>query len=134
MTKLKKIAALGAIGLMAGAGLVGCDRAAEKANYNLSESADNFDILRHITVVNGITDKPLFEAVGYCSVNDQDIQLELICRDGSNAYSKHMFGLSDNITYSAVQVDSADVSIYHTQVRIRPETLFPELNLDTGRQ
>ena len=134
---MKKI--ITAVGILAvGAlALTGCtDNAsnATRANENLSIAADNFEVQRHIVGVNGITDKYAFEVVGRCSINDQGNQLEVTCKHGANEYRKHMIGLSDNVFYVAEQLDAVDVSVYHTRIIIKPETLLPGIELQTGVQ
>ncbi|WP_345473724.1 hypothetical protein QMQ05_05690 [Glutamicibacter ectropisis] len=114
--------------------LAGCTTNADKANENLSIAADNFEVQRHIVGVNGITGEYAFEVVGRCSINDQGHQLEVTCRHGENEYRKHMIGLSDNTFYVAEQLGAIDVSVYHTRIIIKPETLLPELELQTGKQ
>jgi hypothetical protein len=133
-TKPVIIGSLLAGALMLTAGSCGGPSDAEMANKNMSTAADNFEINRHIVGVNGITDKYAFEVVGRCSINDQGNQLEVTCKDGPNSYKKHMIGLSDNVFYVATQLDSADVSVYHTRVIIKPETLIPEAELSMGKQ
>lgn len=136
MNVTKKIAiaaaALGAAALLSACGPGTSD--ASKVNENMSIAADNFEITRHIVGVNGITDKYAFEVVGRCSINDQNNQLEVMCKEGPNNYKKHMVGLSDNVFYVAQQLEAADVSVYHTRVIIKPETLLPEVELSTGKQ
>ena len=131
--KLITSASILAVGALA---LTGCGGPsnAQRANENLSIAADNFEVQRHIVGVNGITDKYAFEVVGRCSVNDQGQQLEVTCKHGPNEYKKHMIGLSDNVFYVAEQLENVDVSVYHTRVIIKPETLIPELELQTGVQ
>lgn len=131
MNKKLSIAAALAVGALA---LAGCTSNASKANENLSIAADNFEVQRHIVGVNGITDKYAFEVVGRCSINDQGHQLEVTCKHGDNEYRKHMIGLSDNTFYVAEQLEVVDVSVYHTRVIIKPETLLPEFELQTGKQ
>lgn len=120
--------------LLATIALAGCSTNADKANENLSIAADNFEVQRHIVGVNGITGEYAFEVVGRCSINDQGHQLEVTCRHGENEYRKHMIGLSDNTFYVAEQLGAIDVSVYHTRIIIKPETLLPELELQTGKQ
>ncbi|MGP9031537.1 beta-sandwich lipoprotein [Glutamicibacter mysorens] len=120
--------------LLATIALAGCTTNADKANENLSIAADNFEVQRHIVGVNGITGEYAFEVVGRCSINDQGHQLEVTCRHGENEYRKHMIGLSDNTFYVAEQLGAIDVSVYHTRIIIKPETLLPELELQTGKQ
>lgn len=112
----------------------GCESDSSVANKNMTTAADNFEVQRHIVGVNGITDKYAFEAVGRCSINDQGNQLEVICKVGPDQYKKHMVGLSDNVYYVAEQLDPIDVSVYHTRVIIKPETLLPEIELSVGKQ
>lgn len=130
---MKKIIA--ALAILAGAiAITGCTSNASKANENLSIAADNFEVQRHIVGINGITGSYEFEVVGRCSINDQGHQLEVTCKHGANEYRKHMIDLSDNTFYVAEQLDAIDVSVYHTRVIIKPETLLPELELQTGVQ
>jgi len=132
--KLKKTTTLIAAAMLTTAALAGCSTNADKANENLSIAADNFEVQRHIVGVNGITGDYAFEVVGRCSINDQGHQLEVTCRHGENEYRKHMIGLSDNTFYVAEQLDAIDVSVYHTRILIKPETLLPEVELQTGKQ
>ena len=122
------------LALIMAAALTACSTNADKANENLSIAADNFEVQRHIVGVNGITGDYAFEVVGRCSINDQGHQLEVTCRHGENEYRKHMIGLSDNTFYVAEQLDAINVSVYHTRILIKPETLLPELELQTGKQ
>ena len=131
---LKKTTTLIAAAMLTTAALAGCSTNADKANENLSIAADNFEVQRHIVGVNGITGDYAFEVVGRCSINDQGHQLEVTCRHGENEYRKHMIGLSDNTFYVAEQLDAIDVSVYHTRILIKPETLLPEVELQTGKQ
>lgn len=114
--------------------LAGCTSNATKANENLSIAADNFEVQRHIVGINGITGDYEFEVVGRCSINDEGHQLEVTCRQGPDDYRKHMIGLSDNTFYVAEQLDPIDVSVYHTRIILKPETLLPEIELQTGKQ
>lgn len=130
MKKMFKIAAAVSVAALA---LTGCTNA-EVASKNLSKGADHFEIQRHIVGVNGLTDNYAFEVVGRCSITDHGHQLEVTCKTGPDAYKKHMIGLSDNTFYVAEQLEDVDVSVYHTRVIVKPETLIPEIELQTGKQ
>ena len=52
--------------------LTACDSEAETTSSNLSQAADNFEVTRRITFVNGITDKYLLTIEGLCSINNSD--------------------------------------------------------------
>ena len=112
------------------AGLVsGCDDATV-ASSNLSKAADNFEIDRRIVFYNGITGDYMLEIQGRCSIkaDGMDNQLEVTCKTGSGQYKKHFLGLSDNVTYFAEQVESANVSGYHYRVTFKPQTIIPDVN------
>ena len=127
--------AVAVAGILAfGLALAGCTNNADKANENLSIAADNFEVQRHIVGINVITGDYEFEVVGRCSVKDEGHQLEVTCRQGQNDYRKHMIGLSDNTFYVAEQLDPVDVSVYHTRIILKPETLLTEVELQTGKQ
>lgn len=134
---LKKSALLAAGALALGPSLTACgpgtsDR--DMADRNMSTAADNFEIVRHIVGINGITDKYLFEVVGRCSINDQGTQIEVMCKEGNNQYKKYMMGLSDNVTYLVSPLDNTDVSVTNTRVIFKPETLIPQIELSLGKQ
>lgn len=126
----KFIVALGAIGIAAT--LVGCDSAADVASTNLSKAADQFQITRRIVFYNGITGEYILTIEGLCSLGNSDKlgQLSVTCKTGPNAYKKHFLGLSDNVTYFAEQIDSADVNVYNYKVIFRPTTIIPDISID----
>lgn len=138
MTTRTRIRALIIAALVAACALTGCS-AADTASRNLSQASDNFEINRRITFVNGITDKYLLTIEGLCSIKDSDDdnskgQLEVTCKVGDNSYKKHFLGLSDNVTYVVEQLDAATVDAYHYRIIYRPETLVPDVDLQTSGQ
>lgn len=114
--------------------LTGCGSSAQTTSENISKEADEFKVQRKIVGINGITNTIAFEVEGKCSIADQGHQLEVICRHGPDEYRKHMIGLSDNTLYVAEQLDPIDVSRYHTTIKIRPEALLPEFQVEAGQQ
>lgn len=102
--------------------------------HNLSKSADNFEVNRRIVFFNGITDKYLLEIEGLCSVaaDGADSQLEVTCKVGDGEYKKHFLGLSDNVTYFVEHLEPTETDPYHYTVRFRPETIVPDIELDTS--
>jgi hypothetical protein len=135
MQKKKVALALAAIGLGLFA-LTGCSTQAQVASKNLSVAADQFEINRRVVFFNGITDKYLLEIDGFCSVETSASlltgALEVTCKTGPNAYKKHFLGLSNNVSYFVEQIDSANVSAYRYRVIFRPETIIPDLQLNTS--
>ncbi len=107
---------------------VGCNDA-QIASSNLSRAADNFEIMRRVVFLNGITDTYLLSVEGLCSVADQGYQLEVTCMTGPAQFKKHFLGLSDNVTYFAEQIDGASVSTHHYRVVFKPSVIIPEIDL-----
>ena len=105
---------------------------ADQVSDNLSKEADHFEILRKIVFYNGITDEYMFAMEGYCSIEADmnDEQLEVTCKIGAGQYEKHYLGLSDNVSYMVLQLETADVSEYHYKVYFRPQSLIPSIELD----
>lgn len=109
--------------------LSACADDAYVASHNLSKAADNFQIMRRVVFMNGITDKYMLEVVGLCSITDQKNQLEVTCKTGQSQFKKHFLGLSDNVTYFVEQLKPRDVSTYHYRVTFKPQTIVPDFNL-----
>lgn len=106
-----------------------CQSDASKASYNLSKAADQFEIVRRVVFYNGITGEYMLEVTGLCSIEDQGNQLELTCKEGDDGYVKHFLGLSDNVTYFAEQVSPESVSVYHTRIIWKPQSIIPDIDI-----
>lgn len=119
------LAAIAATSMLA---LAGCQDDAQVASYNISKAADNFEIDRRIVFYNGITDTYMLTIEGRCSIEDQTTQLEVTCKIGRDAFKKHFLGLSDNVTYFAEQLETADVSVYHHRVTFKPQEILPDID------
>lgn len=111
--------------------LTGCTES-DTASQNLSTAADNFEINRRIVFFNGITDTYLLTIEGRCSITDEGNQLEVTCKTDDDEYLKHFLGLSDNVSYFVEQLDAAAVDGYHYRVIFRPETIVPDIDMETS--
>ena len=130
MTPRKPITlALATIALAVGLSACSSDDA-DVVSENLSTAADNFEVVRRVVFVNGITDQYLLEVVGRCSISDDGGQLEVTCKLGDDDYRKHFLGLSDNVTYFAEQVEAADVSEDFYRVTFKPSVIVPDIDVD----
>ena len=112
--------------------MIGCDTDANIAyiaSRNLSKAADMFEIQRRIVFYNGITDTYMLTVEGRCSVELTSDVLRVTCKTGDNEFKKHYLGLSDNVTYFAEQLDSADVSTYRYKVIFKPLSIIPDVDL-----
>jgi len=124
------LAAAGAATL--GITLTACTDEATTVSDNLSTAADNFEVLRRVVFFNGITDTYLLSIEGYCSIEDEGNQLEVTCKVGDEMYEKHFLGLSDNVSYFAEQIEAEGVDPYHHRIIFRPETIVPDIDLQTS--
>ncbi len=111
-----------------------CDTDAYIVSRNISKAADNFEINRRIIFYNGITSDYILSIEGRCSIVDQGNQLEVTCKTGQQDFKKHFLGLSDNVTYFAEQIDSANVSAFHYKVTFKPETIIPDIDLKLSNE
>ena len=104
---------------------------ADVASENVSKAADNFEINRRIVFYNGITGEYILVLEGFCSLGNYDSagSLSVICKTGPNEYKKHFLGLSDNVTYFAEQIESAEVDAYHYRVFFKPSVILPDIDL-----
>lgn len=107
--------------------LTGC-READRASYNVSKQADNFNIVRQVTVIDCINGDIMFQMTGKMSVfaDTEENQLELMVEDSGN-YTKHIIGLSDNVTYVVedLNLGKNDVSKYHYTINFNPKMWVP---------
>lgn len=124
MNKLTKIliAAVAAVVVLAG-----CGREVDKVSYNVSQEADNFNVLRRLTVINSRTDKPEFELIGAFSlyVDSSDNQIEVTCELEDGSYKKHIIGLNENTMYVVEDLGGAEVNKYKYEVNFLPESIVP---------
>lgn len=108
--------------------LTGCETEAQRVSYNLSQEADNFNIVRQLTVINCIEGDILFQMTGKMSItaDTADNQLEIIVEDGGT-YVKHFVGLSDNVTYVIEDLNLGDnaVAKYKYTLNFNPNMWIP---------
>lgn len=110
--------------------LSACEKPADVASRNLSTAADNYQVKRRVIVINGITDKILFEVIGFCALGnaDKDYMMSMTCKDATGI-KKHFFRITDNSPVLVSDVDGTDVSTFHTVINVRPQTLIPDFDL-----
>ena len=113
--------------------LTGCETEAQRVSYNLSQEADNFNVVRQLTVINCIGGDVLFQMTGKMSIkaDTSDNQLEIIVED-DGTYVKHFVGLSDNVTYVVEDLNLGynAVSKYKYTLNFNPNMWIP-YNVET---
>ncbi len=131
---MKKSKILGCVAVVAAALSLGACNAADTTSRNISYDSDNFKVMRRVVFVNGITDKYLLSIEGLCSItkDNEDQQLEVTCKTGEGEFKKHYLGISDNMTYFVEQMDASSVDTYHYKVAFRPETILPDIDMQTS--
>lgn len=125
MSKFRKAAAFAACGALVFA-MAGC-RAADSASYNASVAADNFEVVRELTVFDNVTGQILFIAQGRMSieVDREDSQLEIVVAQPDNKYEKHFVGLNETTTYIVKDLNGVEVDSFRYQISINPDLLIP---------
>lgn len=127
MNRMKRALIATVMFLFIGTVLTGCSEAA-RVNSNLTQQADNFNVVRQLTVINCIGGDVLFQMTGKMSItaDTADNQLEIIVEDGGT-YVKHFIGLSDNVTYVVedLNLGANDVSKYRYTLNFNPNMWIP---------
>lgn len=105
----------------------GCDTEANRVSYNLSQEADNFNVIRQLTVINCIQGDVLFQMEGKLSINADTAQnqLEVTVENHDGSYQKHFIGLSDNVTYVVEQKNYKNVDKYKYTLNYNPKMWIP---------
>ena len=123
----KKIVAVMAVVMLEAAMLEGCTEASQ-VSYNVSQDADNFNVLRRFAVINTRTDKVEFELIGAFSLqveNSHDNQVEVVVELEDGTYKKHIIGMNENTMYVVEDLGGAKVNKYKYEVNYIPETIVP---------
>lgn len=106
--------------------IAGCNEA-DRVSTNLSQQADNFNVLRQVTVINCIANDVVFQMTGKMSIkaDTSDDQLEVIVENDDGTYSKHIIGLSNNVTYVVEDLDTNYVEKYRFVINYNPKMWIP---------
>ena len=108
-----------------GTSLSACTEA-EKVSYNVSQEADNFNVVRRVAVINTRTDKVEFEVIGNISVDtSNENKLVIIAETGKDTYKKHLVNMTDRNMYVVEDLEGADVNKYKYEVNYMPESIIP---------
>ncbi len=107
--------------------MVGCETEADRVSYNLSQEADNFNVVRQLTVINCLQGDVLFQMTGKMSIKPdmEENQLEIIVENEDGTHTKHFVGLSDNVTYVVEQISGEYVNKYKYTLVYNPKMWVP---------
>lgn len=106
----------------------------DRVESNLTKEADNFNVVREVTVINCIEGDVLFQMSGRMAItaDTDDNQLEIIVENNDGTYVKHFVGLSDNVTYviEDLNLGENDVNKYQYTLNFNPNMWLP-VEVDT---
>ena len=118
--RMKKIAIL--LMMLTMLTLAGC-RQSNRVSYNVSKEADSFNVIRRVAVINTVSGKPLFEAIGRISIDTEtENKLVILVEVAKDKYKKHIIGLNTATTMYVVEdVNGADVDKYTYEMNYNPD-------------
>lgn len=124
MSIIKKIICVVLCVLMA-LSLCGC-RERYAVSHNVSKEADNFNVMRRITVFNIRTDTVLMQMTGYFALeNNNSNELVVLAEVEKGVYQKHFIYLNDYTMYTVEDLNGTEVSAYSYELEFLPQMLQP---------
>ena len=125
MKKLYAIVAAVVITLSLG----GCSwfRESWAVSHNVSKEADNFNVVRRLTVINTRTDKCLLQMTGKISIEDVTNGIAVLVEvdRAKGIYQKHWVYLNENTMYTVEDLNGVPVSKYAYELEFMPQQLVP---------
>lgn len=112
--------AIGALLLVGVLLLAGCTEA-DRVSVNVSKEAGNFNVMRHVMVINTRTDTPLLEVVGRLSINTRDGDINIIVEVEDGVYKKHFVSMNEYTVYVVEDINGTAVSPYHYEINVLPQ-------------
>ena len=121
----KKLLAL-AIVVFSAVLMVSCSKA-DRVSHNLSREADELNITRRVTVINGITNQIIFQATGQMSIEyvEERKQLNIIALGENGEYKKHIVGISDNVSYMVEDITGMKGVDTKYRLYFNPDMIVP---------
>ena len=116
-----------AMALTMSVGLSGC-RESERVSYNVSQEADNFNVMRRLAVINTVSGEPVFELIGRFSItaDEGESQLEVVVEVEDGKYKKHIIGLNQATTMYVVEdINGANVNKFKYEINYLPKAIQP---------
>lgn len=138
MNKIRRVLAAVVAVLAVAVGLSACENDADVASRNISTDADNYKVFRQIVVYNSITGEYMLEVKGFCALGNDDSAgtVSYTCKvpdgTGSGGYVKDIIRKSDNVTVWAHQLEPVDVSTDYYKVTLKPTTIVPDFEFNSG--
>ena len=124
---MKKLFAMVAVVMALMFSMTGCIDEATVVSYNVSKEADNFNVVRRLTVINTRTDKCLLQMTGKISIEDVTDGIAVLVevdRD-KGIYQTHWVYLNENTMYTVEDLNGVGVSKYAYELEFMPQELVP---------
>lgn len=124
---MKKLTAILMIFVVSLTLMTGC-REARRVSYNVSQEADNFNVMRRLAVINTVNGEPVFEMIGRFSIkaDKEEEQLEVVVEVEDGVYKKHIIGLNQATTMYVVEdINGANVSKFKYEINYLPKAIQP---------
>lgn len=102
----------------------GCTEA-DHVSVNVSKEADNFNVVRRLTVINCRSDKVILQMIGRISIQDVTNGIAVLVeidRD-RQIYQKHYVYLNDWTMYTVEDVSGVSVSAYDYEIEFMPQSI-----------
>ena len=109
--------------------LVACSSEADVATENVKKAAEQFEVTRRITGINGITDTVFLKAEGKCSFEAQPAYYDVICKTPEGEFLRHVIAKSDNTAFVVEQLTAIEASTSQYRFIVRPSALIPDIDL-----
>ncbi|MDB1728598.1 hypothetical protein [Enterococcus avium] len=122
---MKKKVVLLIVMVFAVVSFAGC-RESEKVSHNVSQEADNFNVIRRVAVINMRTDKVEFEVIGRISIDTQkSSKLVILVETKKGTYKKHIINMTEWNMYVVEDLYGARVNEYKYEVNYMPKSIVP---------
>ncbi|MEC3942722.1 hypothetical protein [Enterococcus mundtii] len=101
-------------------------RQATKVSHNVSQEADNFNVIRRVAVMNTLSNTVEFEVIGRISVNTSNSEkLEILVETEEGVYKKYLINMTQFNMYVIEDLAGAEVNQYKYEVNYMPESIVP---------
>ena len=103
------------------------DSQATIVSQNVSKEADNFNVVRRLTVINSRSDKVVLTMVGKISIEDVTNGIAVLVEidHAKKLYQKHYIYLNSWAMYTVEDVSGVEVSPYIYELEFMPEQVVP---------
>lgn len=104
--------------------LTGC-KEADRVSHNISQEADNFNVVRRLTVINCRSDKVTLQLTGTFSIhkNNDTNELEVTCELPDGKYTKHFVYLNEWTCYTVEDLSGSSVDKYSYELNFLPQEI-----------